>query len=177
MPRKSEDAREQFHELWEAAFHNSPTDVFIVDAAGRIASANPFGAGQLGYDQEELIGQSVLRVIVESDRASFEKNAAACLQQPGRMLRWEARRVRKDGTRLWMRETARAVVLNDRPLLLIAGEDITDRKGAEAELRLHAQRLEWLYGANLASHPDSEPGRSCPTDCSKGPHSSAPTTP
>ena len=151
LPERSKDAREQLHELWEAAFHSSPTMYFVVDAAGRIASVNPFGAEQLGYDRGELIGQSVLRVIVESDRASVEKNAAACLQQPGRMLRWEARKVRKDGTRLWMRETARAVVLNDRPLLLIAGEDITDRKRAEAELRIHAQRLEWLYGANLAS--------------------------
>jgi PAS domain S-box-containing protein len=119
---------------------------FIVDAAGRIESVNAFGAGRLGYDRGELIGQSVLSVIVEPDRASVEKNAAACLQEPGRMRRWEARKVRKDGTRLWMRETARAVVLNDRPLLLIAGEDITDRKRAEGELR-----LEWLYGANLAS--------------------------
>jgi PAS domain S-box-containing protein len=118
MPGRSEDAREQLHELWKP-FHSNPTMYFIVDAAGMIESVNPFGAEQLGYDRGELIGQPVLSVFVESDRASVQKNAAACLQQPGRTLRWEARKVRKDGTSLWVRETARAVVLNDRPLLLV----------------------------------------------------------
>ena len=43
--------------------------------------------------------------------------------------------MRKDGTVLWVRETARAVLLKNRPVVLVACEDITERKRAGDSLR------------------------------------------
>jgi PAS domain S-box-containing protein len=51
------------------------------------------------------------------------------------MMRWEARKIRKDGTMLWVRETANAVILKKRLVLLVICEDITEQKRAEEAAR------------------------------------------
>ena len=57
------------------------------------------------------------------------------------MMRWEARKIRKDGTMLWVRETANAVSLKKRPVLLVACEDITEKKRAEEAARRSEKEL------------------------------------
>jgi PAS domain S-box-containing protein len=138
---QAQQARQEMEEQWRAAFENNPTMYFIVDAAGAIASVNTFGAEQLGYTANELVGQPVLKVFHEPDRQAVQGHAKACFEQPGRMMRWEARKIRKDGTMLWVRETGNAVLLRNRPVLLVVCEDITERKRAEEELRAAETRF------------------------------------
>jgi PAS domain S-box-containing protein len=130
-----EDADRELAEQWRAAFEANPTMYFIVDQAGAIVSVNPFGAQQLGYAVSELVGHPVLEVFYEPDRAFVQEKAASCFSNLGRTLRWEARKLRKDGRMLWVRETANAVLLRSRPVLLVACEDVTERKRAEEALR------------------------------------------
>ncbi len=139
--KQAEQAREQLEEQWRATFESNPTMYFIVDAAGKIVSVNTFGADQLGYGVNELVGQPVLNVFYEPDRAFIESHAKACFEQPGRMVRWEARKIRKDGTMLWVRETGNAVVLRERPVLLVVCEDITEQKRAEEAARRSEMEL------------------------------------
>ena len=134
-------------EQWRAAFESNPTMYFVIDAACSTRSVNRFGAEQLGYSVNELVGQPVLPLFYEPDREAVQRHAAACLAQPGRTMRWEARKIRKDGTMLWVRETASAVFLKEQPVLLVVGEDITEQKRAEEALQrsqtylAEAQRL------------------------------------
>jgi PAS domain S-box-containing protein len=104
---------------------------FMVNAEGRVLAVNPFGAEQLGYVVDELLGQPVLKVFHKPDRPEAQKHLAHCLGVPGRSLSWELRNVRKDGSLLWVRETARAVLRGEETVVLIACEDITERKHAE----------------------------------------------
>jgi PAS domain S-box-containing protein len=108
---------------------------FMVDASGSVIAVNPFGAGQLGYGIDELVGQPVLGVFPESEREAVQRNIAVCLEQLGRAKSWEARKVRKDGTVIRVRETAKAVPRLSGPIVLIACEDITEQKRAEEALR------------------------------------------
>ena len=135
QPRRAELARQELEEQWKAAFESNPTMYFIVDAAGAIVLVNTFGAEQLGYRVSELVGQPVLDVFYESDRDAIRNRTKECFENPGRMMRWEARKIRKDGTMLWVRETANAVVLQKRPVLLIVCENITEQKRAEEAAR------------------------------------------
>ena len=128
-------ALQDSEELWRATFESNPTMYFMVDGAGTIVSLNAFGAEQLGYSVSELVGQPVLNVFYEADRAAVAKHADDCFQQLGTTMRWEARKIRKDGTMLWVRETANAVSLKDRPVLLVVCEDITEQKRAEEAAR------------------------------------------
>ena len=138
--KRAEEAREEMEEQWRAAFESNPTMYFIVDAAGAIVLVNAFGAEQLGYSVAELQGRPVLDIFYEPDRAAVQRKAQECFERPGH-TRWEARKLRKDGTMLWVRETANAVFLKKRPVLLVVCEDITDQKRAEEAARRSAREL------------------------------------
>jgi PAS domain S-box-containing protein len=133
--RRAEAALRESEEQWRAVFAYNPTMYFMVDAAGTILSVNLFGAEQLGYTVDALVGQPVLQVFYAADRKAVRRNVALCFEQLGRALSWECRKVHTDGTVLWVRETARAVLIKNRPVILIACEDITERKRAEEALQ------------------------------------------
>ncbi len=133
--KRAEQAREEIEEQWRAAFESNPTMYFVVDAKGKIVLVNTFGAEKLGYSVGELLGQPVLNVFYEPDRDAVQEHAQDCFEKPGLMMRWEARKIRKDGTMLWVRETANAVSLKNRLVLLVVCEDITEQKRAEEAAR------------------------------------------
>jgi len=133
--KRAEAQLRESEEQWRDVFENNPTMYFIVDAAGKVMAVNPFGAEQLGYKVDELVGQPVLNVSSESDREAVQRNVAICLEQLGLAKSWEVRKVRKDGTVLRVRETAKAVPRVNGPIVLIACEDITEQKRAEEALR------------------------------------------
>lgn len=138
---------------WKEVFEHNPVMYFMVDAAGTVLSVNTFGAAQLGYSVDELLGQSVLKVFPAEERQMAQSNVAVCLENIGRTHSWEICKIRKDGSRLWVRENAKAVrLLNDQPIVLIACEDITERKQAENALR---QSEMYLAEAQRLSHTGS----------------------
>ena len=132
--KRAEAALRESEEQWKAVFENNPVMYFMVDADGAIVSVNPFGAEQLGYTVDELIGRPVQMVFHEADREAAQRNAAICFNQPGRALSWELRKVRKSGEMIWVRETARASLIKNRSVLLIVCEDITEGKHAAKAL-------------------------------------------
>jgi PAS domain S-box-containing protein len=133
--KRAEGALRKSEEQWRDVFENNPTMYFIVDAAGTVIAVNPFAADQLGYNADELVGQPVFDVIPDADREAVRRNIVLCFEQLGRAKTWEARKVRKDGTMLRVRETAKAVPRVDGPVLLIACEDITEQRRAAEALR------------------------------------------
>src|SRR6266852_2491023 len=134
-------------------FEHNPVMYFMVDADGTVLSVNTFGAAQLGYLVSELRGQSVLKVFFEEDRDLVRKSFDVCLTDIGQTHSWEIRKVRKDGSALWVRENAKAVRRqNNRLIVLIACEDITERKEAENALR---QSGNYLAEAQRLSHTGS----------------------
>jgi PAS domain S-box-containing protein len=119
---------------------------FMVDRTGTTLSVNAFGADQLGYEPGELVGQSLLNVFYEADQEQVQKDVENCFQNLGRTFKWEARKVCKDGTVIWVRETANALLLKNQPVMLVVCEDITDRKRAEEALRRSEKELRDLIG-------------------------------
>jgi PAS domain S-box-containing protein len=129
--KRAEEALQASEEKWKAIFENNPTMYFMVDAAGTILSVNRFGAEQLGYTANELAGTSILKIFHEADRTIAQRNTMTCIEQLGRAMSWELRKECKDGSVLWVRETAKAMMIKEGPAILIVCEDITDRKWAE----------------------------------------------
>jgi PAS domain S-box-containing protein len=133
--KQAEAALRESEEQWKAVFENNPTMYFMVDATDTILSVNPFGAEQLGYTPEELIGGPLEALIHDADRESALKNKATCLEHLGQTMSWELRKVRKNGEVLWTRQTGRAMLIKNRPVVLVASEDITEAKRAADALR------------------------------------------
>jgi PAS domain S-box-containing protein len=138
---------------WQQVFEHNPVMYFMVDRAGTVINVNSFGAAQLGYTAAELIGRSVMDVFFEEDRDFVRSCVALCLKTIDQSHTWEIRKVRKDGSVLWVRENAKAMLRADgEPLVLVACENITERKEAENALR---QSEAYLAQAQELSHTGS----------------------
>ena len=76
--KRAEAALRESEEQWKAVFENNPTMYFMVDPTGTILSVNAFGAEQLGYATDELIGRPV--EILFTRRT--ERRSEECRQLP-----------------------------------------------------------------------------------------------
>jgi PAS domain S-box-containing protein len=135
-PRSADADLREAVKQWQQVFEHNPVMYFMVDPAGTVVNVNTFGAAQLGYTAAELIGQSVLDVFFEEDRDFVRQCVALCLETIDQSHTWEIRKVRKDGSVLWVRENAKAMLRADgKPIVLVACENITQHKEAENALR------------------------------------------
>src|SRR5215471_19362317 len=129
---RATDALRQSEEQWREVFEHNPVMYFIVSAAGTVLSVNGFGAAQLGYTADELIGHSMMTVFLEEDRETVRDQLATCAEELGRSHNWEIRKIRKDGKVIWVRENAKAVQRSGNDVIvLISCEDITERRRGE----------------------------------------------
>jgi PAS domain S-box-containing protein len=116
---------------------------FTVDEDGTVLSVNLFGAHQIGYLPEELVGQPVSMVFVPEDQRAAGRQLKAALRKPGAVVEWELRKQKKTGEIIWVKETARATLDSaGNTIILIVCEDITERRRMEQELQRAREELE-----------------------------------
>lgn len=109
---------------------------FTLDANGMVLSVNRFGLEQLGYAESEIIGESVLKIFHEEDRAEVFAGLKQCLLNAEQLYVWEKRKIKKDGSLIWVRESIRATVSEDGSTsVLVACNDITGQKKMQDDLR------------------------------------------
>jgi PAS domain S-box-containing protein len=139
------EALSDSEERYRALYEDNPSMYFTIDAESKILSVNQFGAEQLGYTAQELVGQSVLKVIHIEDENVFLTNLTKCLKNPRQVFQWEFRKVRKDGSLLWVRGVTRTVHDADgSAVVFIVCDDITGRKHAEEKLLNSREQLRAL---------------------------------
>jgi PAS domain S-box-containing protein len=132
--KQAEEAMRDSEERYRGLYEDNPSMYFTLDAEGTVLSVNRFGARRLGYAPEELIGRSVVDIFHKEDRENLLRNFNACLKDPKRTGSWEARKIRRDGSVLWVQEVVRVVRgMDGSTIALVTCEDITERKQAERE--------------------------------------------
>ncbi len=143
--KEAEVALRASEERYRALYDNIPLMYFTLDADGIILSVNSLGAAELGFHQEELVGHDVLEVFHPGDHQAVTEQFQKSVSDPGRVARWEFRKVRKDGTTLWVHEVASTVRGDDgRPVVLVVCEDVTEQKQAQKQLLEHQKQLQNL---------------------------------
>jgi PAS domain S-box-containing protein len=143
--QQAESALKAREQRYQSLYEHNPFMYFTLTSDGIVLSVNRFGAEQLGYQKEDLIGQSIVQVFNLSDRRTVLERLTACVASPYTLLEWETQKIRKDGTRLWVKERARAV--HDHTgliLVLVVCEDITERKQTEKQLQETSRLLRTL---------------------------------
>ncbi|MFW5837375.1 MAG: response regulator, partial [Desulfovibrionaceae bacterium] len=144
---QAQQAENRFRSLYE----NSVEGIFQVDREDRLLSANPALAHMLGWQspeamQRELHGKVRLVYADESQREQVKQ----LLRTHDRLLDYEVRLVRRDGSEMWSALSARTVRDDSGAILHYEGSvlDISERKKRE-----HAERLQ--QSAEAASQAKS----------------------
>lgn len=119
------------------------------DPEGRILFLNDFGLRLFGYRIDEVVGRSVLGLIVPDTESSGRDLVAMIrdlLEHPDRYVSNENENMRRDGERVWI--TWRNTPITDDQGRLIeivsTGIDTTDRKRADDALRASEERFREL---------------------------------
>ena len=135
---------EESEARYRALYDDTPSMFFTVSEAQQVTSVNRFAVEHLGYAEAELVGHDVLEVFVPEDREIIRRQLRECFEHPGRLFRWEARKRRKDGSVLSVREIARTGIgEGGKAQALIVCDDVTEQKRTEQAM-LQAQKLETL---------------------------------
>jgi PAS domain S-box-containing protein len=138
--KRALEALQESQERYRALYDQSPLTYFTVDSHLTILSVNQFGADLLGYTVQELVGQSIFLVLDPEDHGVFLGEIKKSLAAVNQVSKKELRKVKKDGTRFWVKETCRTIVgPNQQKMLLLSCEDITSRKRVEEALE-HSER-------------------------------------
>jgi PAS domain S-box-containing protein len=130
-------------ETYRILYEDNPSMYFAVGADGVVLSVNHYGASNLGYRADELLGTSVTGVFHPEDREAVQKQLATCCANPGQVFEWELRKVHRDGHVMWVQEQARAAQDSaGDTIVLIVCEDITSRRDVEEQLRQARDEME-----------------------------------
>jgi diguanylate cyclase (GGDEF)-like protein/PAS domain S-box-containing protein len=124
-----------------ALLRNASDGIHILDARGDVIEASEAFCAMLGYEREEIIGMNVARWDVHFSQAELPAMLARQFDG-GVRSQFETRHRRKDGSLVDVEVSNCPLELAGRPVLFNSARDITERKRAEAQLRITASVFE-----------------------------------
>jgi PAS domain S-box-containing protein len=128
----AQEALRQSEKELRTLFERLPVGLYRTDLEGRIVEANPALIAMLGYpNRESLLKSSSTRFFV---RPEDQQEQRRILEQQGMLRGFEVELRRRDGSTVWVRDSARAVRSPDGRILYEGSlENITEQKQAEEE--------------------------------------------
>ncbi|HJT81680.1 MAG TPA: PAS domain S-box protein [Chthoniobacterales bacterium] len=145
--KQSEEALRKAEQKYREIFENSIEGIFQTTPEGRYLSVNPTLARMYGYDSAEELISSVTDIgrtvyVDPGMRREFEQ----LVEKHGFVKLFEYEVYRRDGTKMWICENARAVRGDNGEISYYEGtiEDITHRKRVEEIERVNKAKNEFL---------------------------------
>jgi two-component system sensor histidine kinase DevS len=133
--------RPQMSDLTDAALRSAvdsaPDGILVVDEAGTIVFVNPMAEQLFEYDRDELVGQSVDRLLPSGVQGTHAARRAAYTEHPrtrpmGSGL--ELRGRQRSGTEFPVEISLSPVRSGERSLVIAIVRDVTERREADDEL-------------------------------------------
>ena len=131
---KAEVSMKQSEERFAKSFRLSPVPTIIgTTDEHRFVDVNDAFMKAMGYGTEEIIGRTADDLQLWAD-AQIRRRFEADLAKSGSVRGFEAKFHPKGGAQIDCLVSAETVTINDRPCILCAFQDITERERSEAEL-------------------------------------------
>jgi two-component system, cell cycle sensor histidine kinase and response regulator CckA len=125
------ESETRYRKVIEASF-----DGIDVTEGGVVREANRGFAEMFGYDQDEVIGRSVLDFVADESVEAVQQRITEEVEGT-----FELVGKRKDGTKILLEATARIHHISGRPVRLTALRDVTEKRLLEDQFR-QAQKME-----------------------------------
>ena len=140
--KRAEEALRESEERFRSLVENATVGIYRTTPDGHILMANPALVRMLGFDSfEELAARNLECGGFEPSypRSVFRER----IEREGQVIGLEGAWIRRDGSVIFVRESARAVRADDGRMLYYDGivEDITTRRHAEEAMRQLSGRL------------------------------------
>ncbi len=137
--------RERDLSRYETLYRESKDANMVVDADGRFSEVTPTAARLLGYDPDDLTGESMLSVVHPDDRETAREQFTRLLDDPSREPQVQLRLERHDGDRVIV-EAAGRNLLDDPAVegVVVYMRDVTERVERERELELYETIVETI---------------------------------
>ncbi len=145
---RAEEALRKSEKQYRTLIENMPVGLFRSSSDGKLISVNRALVGMLGYESAEAL-MAIPTPDIYVDSKQREKLFAA-LYDSGSVEGFEMHARRQDGTHSSIMTSIRATFDEDGSILFLdgIGEDITDRKKADAALRQSEKRFRTLFNSN-----------------------------
>lgn len=152
--KQSEHALSESEEKYRDLVQTANSIILRWGPDGRVRFFNEFAQSFFGYTENEILGRSVIGMIVpETDSSGRDLVAmmADILAHPERHETKVNENMRKDGERVWVAWTNRAVLDEQGKAkeVLSVGLDITARKHAEDALQESEGRYRAIFNSNV----------------------------
>jgi len=137
--KQAQDALANSEQRLQSLYDDTPSMFFTLGKDREIKSVNAYGARELGYQIDELIGKPIHSLFFRGDHHQLDLAIKSCFTEFGSVQHWELRKKHKNGSTLWVKETARLVQdqeQNDQ--LFIVSEDISERHKLSQKLSYQA---------------------------------------
>ncbi len=122
---------------YRALFENAGDAIFIADANGRYVDVNPRGAELIGYSRQEVLGLSMVDILLPKERARLPQLFERILKGEPQISEWEI--LRKDGS-TFPGEVNASLLPDGRAMGIL--RDISRRKRTDEELFKSRQMLQ-----------------------------------
>jgi diguanylate cyclase (GGDEF)-like protein/PAS domain S-box-containing protein len=135
------DALRQRERRTRLLHDEQPLLVLVLHPETRIVeSVNAYGARLLEWHARELIGLPLDTLVPPDGATRVQLELHACLQQLGRVHRFETCFLKRDGHLLWLRATGRAVSnADERQVILLCCEDVSEARMRSRTLAYRAR--------------------------------------
>lgn len=133
------------------ALEACPDALFTTDADGRIVDWGPGAQATYGYSAEEAIGKDAIDLLIPGHHIDGERDVRVEATR-GPQPSFEALRVRRDGTRIYVNATLRALYDDAR---LLQGFLHRDTEITHLRVRQDTAAVATRYGTLLNSTPDA----------------------
>jgi PAS domain S-box-containing protein len=133
--REREEALRISQERFQFAFNSSPNAILIQDEeSGRYMDANASNEKIFGYSKNEVITKTPLELNYYKDPA-FREKVYEALKENGNVQNMEVLSLHKSGKDLHVLLSMERHYVNDKPILYVNIQDVTERKLTEDKLR------------------------------------------
>ncbi|MEO8434830.1 MAG: PAS domain S-box protein [Pyrinomonadaceae bacterium] len=139
--KQAEEALRESEERFSKAFHSSPAalSIALLDG-GTLLEVNDSFLRETGYERDEVIGRTTCDIGLWAD-PEFRRTMTGLLREQGRAADLEFKYRRKSGEIRDGLLSVDLIELSGNPCVLGIGQDITERKRGEEQLKMREAQL------------------------------------
>jgi PAS domain S-box-containing protein len=149
--KKAEEALRQSEEKYRELVENANSIILRMDYMGHVTFFNEFAQGFFGYSEEEIMGKNVVGTIVPPVESTTGRDLRLMVEDiavnPERYASNINENMRRGGERVWIAWTNKPIRSENGRVMetLCVGNDITERKQAEEELKHSEERFKVFF--------------------------------